>query len=204
MSEHNPQERRLFRDLQEKSVLSREIQRLAGSMRQWQTRSAKRRNNRWRAQYTNSIRRAAARVAELEQQVLLQAQELKTRIREELEVSVEEVQTFEEQHKKEIVELKAAHQALHAAKQALSGAESEEPVGGAALESEARDKAETLSELRRTHRRAERQARREAKDVKAVDQELESEARDREVLTVELHKVLEEIELLRPEVAAGS
>ena len=195
MSDHNPRERRLFRDLQEKSVLTRQVQRLASSMRRLQARAAKRRSNRWKAQYTQSIRRAAASVEELEQQVLSRAQDLRLRVREELEISVEEVQTFEEQHKKEVLELNVAHQALRTAEQALSGAE---------LASEARDKADRLAELRHKHRRAERQASKEAKDVKAVEQELASEARDREILTVELHKLLEEIEVLRPEVAESN
>ena len=195
MSAHNPRERRLFRDLQEKNVLTRQVQRLTSSMRRLQARTAKRRSNRWRAQYTNSIRRAATTVEELEQQVLSRAQELRLRVQEELEVSVEEVQAFEEQHKKEVMELKGAHQALRTAEQALSGA-------GPA--SEAKDKADRLAELRHKHRRAERQARKEAKDVEAVEQELASEARDREILTVELHKLLEEIELLRPEVAESN
>ena len=164
-------------------------------MRRLQARAAKRRSHRWRARYTNSIRRAAAKVEELEQQVLSRAQGLRLRVQEELEVSVEEVQAFEEQHKKEVMELKEAHQALRMAEQALSGAE---------LASEAKDKADRLAELRHKHRRAERQARKEAKDVEAVEQELTSEARDREILAVELHKLLEEIELLRPEVAESN
>ena len=195
MSAHNPRERRLFRDLQEKNVLTRQIQRLASSMWRLQARAAKRRSHRWRARYTNSIRRAATKVEELEQQVLSRAQELRLRVQEELEISVEEVQAFEEQHKKEVMELKEAHQALRTAEQALSGAE---------LASEAKDKADRLAELRHKHRRAERQARKEAKDVETVEQELASEARDREILTVELHKLLEEIELLRPEVAESN
>ncbi len=164
-------------------------------MRRLQARAAKRRSNRWRAQCTQSIRRAAASVEELEQQVLSLAQDLRLRVLEELEISVEEVQTFEEQHKKEVLELNVAHQALRTAEQALSGAE---------LASEARDKADRLAELRHKHRRAERQASKEAKDVKVVEQELASEARDREILTVELHKLLEEIEVLRPEVAESN
>ena len=195
MSDHNRRERRLFRDLQEKSVLTRQVQRLASFMGRLQARGAKRRSNRLRARYTKSIRRAAAKVEELEQQVLSRAQELRLRVQEELEISVEEVQAFEERHKKEVMELKVAHQALRTAEQALSGAE---------LASEARDKADRLAELRHKHRRAERQARQEAKDVEAVEQELASEGRDREILTLELHKLLEEIELLRPEVAESN
>ena len=164
-------------------------------MRRLQARAAKRHSNRWRARYTKTILRAAAELEELEPQVLSRAQELRLRVQEELEISVEEVQAFEEQHKKEITELKAAQQALGTAEQALSGDD---------LESEAKDKADLLAELRRKHRRAERKARKEAKDVKTVEQELASEARDREVLTVELHKLLEEIELLRPEAAASN
>ena len=190
MSEHNPQERRLFRDLQEKSVLTKRIRRLSSFMRRLQARGAKRRSHRRRARYTDSIQRATAQVAELEQQVLSRAHELRSRVQEELEVSVEEVQAFEEQHKKEVIESQEAHRALLAAEHALSGAAA----------SEARDKADRLAELRLKHRRAERRARKEAKDVEAVEQELASEARDREILTVELHRLLEEIELFHPEV----
>ena len=195
MSGHNRRERRLFRDLREKSVLTCQIQRLSSLMRRLQARAAKRRSNRWQARYTKSILRATAKVEELEPQVLSRAQELRLRVQEELEISVEEVQAFEEQHKKEIMELKVAHQALRTAEQALSGAD---------LASEAREKADRLAQVRHKHRRAERQARKEAKDVKAVEQDLASEARDREILTVELHKLLEEIELFRPEVAASN
>ena len=51
---------------------------------------------------------------------------------EELEISVEAPQTFEEQHKKEFMVLEVAHQELRTAVQALSGAQ---------LASDARDKA---------------------------------------------------------------
>ncbi len=191
MSDHNPQERRLFRDLQERSVLTRQIQRLSSSMRRLKARAAKRRSHRWRARYANSIQRATAQLVALEQQASSRAHELRLRVQEELEISVEEVRSFEEQHKKEIAELKVAHQALRATEQALS----------AELASEATDKADRLAELRHKHRRAERQSRREAKDVNDVEQELASEARDREILTIELHKLLEEIQLLSPEFA---
>ena len=191
MSDHNPRERYLFRDLQEKSVLTKQVQRLASSIRRLQARATKRRSHRWRARYTNSVQRAAAKLEELEPQVLSRAQELRLRVQEELDISVEEVQKFEEQHRKEIMELEAAQQSLRTAEQTLS----------AEFASGAKDKADRLAELRHKHRRAERQARREAKDVEAVEQELASEARDREILTIELHKLLEEIQLLRPEVA---
>ena len=192
MAVHNPRERRLFRDLDEKSALTREVRRLASSMRRWQARLAKRRSKRWSAQYTGSIRRTSASVEDLQRQVLSRALDLKSRIQEELEMSVEEVQQFEEQHKKEVQELRASRQELRAAEQALS----EQALSDAAT---ARDKADSLSELRRTVRHAERKARKEAKDVGEVEEELASEARDKHTLTHELHQLLSEIELLGPE-----
>ena len=195
MSDHNPRERCLFSDLQEKSVLTKQIQRLSSSMRRLQARAAKRRNHHWRARYANSIQRATAQVAELGRQVSSRAHELRSRVQEELEVSVEEVRIFEEQHKKEVAESQEAHRALLAAEQTLSGAE---PA------SEAKDKADRLADLRHKHRRLERRARKEAKDVEVVEQELASEASDREILTVELHRLLEELELFHPDVADRS
>ena len=199
MAEHNPRERRLFADLQEKHVLTKQVRRLASAVRRWQARAAKRRNKRWRAQYTNSIRRASAKLEDLERQVLTRAQELKLRVRDELETSVEEVQKFEEQHRKEVQELTVSHQELREAKQALSGAVTSSK--GQTPPSGAKHRAQSLAQLRRRHRRAERQTRKEAKDVEAMERELASEARDKETLTSELHRLLEEIEILRPDVA---
>ena len=191
MAVHNTRERILFRDLNDKAVLSREVRRLAGSMRRWEARLAKGRGKRWTAQYTNSIRRASARVEDLEQQILAYAEYVRPRVEKELEISVQEVQQFEEHHKKEVQEAHASQQALQSAEQALSTAAT------------ARQKAEELTELRRVLRRAERQARKESQDVADVEEELASEARDTEVLTRELHRLLTEIEVLAPEGAEG-
>ena len=199
MAEHNPSERRLFRDLQEKHVLTKQVRRLVSAVRRWQVQVATRRSKRWAAQYTNSIRRASARLEDLERQVLTRAQDLRLRVQEELETSLEEVQSFEEQHRKEIMELEVSQQELREARLALSGAATSSKKQ--TPPSEAENKALNLAELQRRHRRAERHARKEAKDVEAVERGLASEARDKETLTSELHRLLEEIEVLRPEHA---
>ena len=130
---------------------------------------------------------------------MARAQDLRLRVQEELDTSVEEVQRFEEQHRKEVLELEVSQRELRKARLALSGAATSSKEQTAP--SEAENKALSLAELQRRHRRAERHARKEAKDVDTVERELESEARDKETLTSELHRLLEEIELLRPEVA---
>ena len=99
---HNLRERRLFTDLAEKNRLSAELRRVAHSMRRWQDRMKKRRSKRWQAQYRSSIERAGSRLEVLEREVLAQAEDLKSRIEEELDISVQEVSQFEEQYKKEL------------------------------------------------------------------------------------------------------
>ena len=60
----------------------------------------------------------------------------------------------------------------------------------------ARGTADRLAELRNTLRRAERTAHKEAKDVSEVEEALASEARDKEILTHELHQLLNELAVL--------
>ena len=191
---HNPRERCLFRDLGEKNLLSAELRRVANSMRRWQIRMHKKRSKRWQARYRNSLRRAAARLENLQTEVLSRAEELKLRIGEELKISVDEVQQFEEQYKKEVQELRVAQQELQEAQQALV---IKAEAGRAEHFGDTQQTVLVLSELQRKHRRAELRARSEAKDVKAVEEEIASEATDKEVLTNELHRIIEEIQTLR-------
>ena len=190
---HNRRERRLFKDLGEKNRLSAELRRVTYRMRRWQDRMKKRRGKRWQAQYRNSLQRAAGRLEVLERELLVRAEKLKLRIQDEFEVSVEEVSQFEEQYKKEVQELVLAEQELREAQEAVVKAES---AGGEQI-SHSQKTAELLSELQRRHRHAELRARAEAKDVKAVEREIASEVKDKDILTQELHRIVEEIQTLR-------
>ena len=191
---HNKRERRLLTDLQEKDRLSTELRRVAYHIRRWQDGMKRRRGKRWQAQYRLSLERASARLEVLERAVLAQARDLKLRIEEELEISEQEVNQFEAQYDKELEELLAAQDALRGAEEAR--AEAEATVGNKTSPSQ--KTAELLSQLRRKHRRAERTVRREAKDVTSVEGEMASEERDKEVLTRELQRVIEEIQTLGP------
>ncbi len=190
---HNLRERRLFTDLAEKNRLSAELRRVAHSMRRWQDQMNKRRSKRWQAQYRSSIERAGSRLEVLEREVLAQAKDLKSRIEEELDISVQEVSQFEEQYKKELDELVSAQKELREAEEARVQTE----AAAADQTSHSQETAELLSKLRRRHRRTERQVRREAKDVTSVEREIASEERDKEVLTKELQRVIEEVQALR-------
>jgi hypothetical protein len=189
MARHNPRERRLFHDLNEKNRLAEEFRLLSARLRRWQNRMRKKRGKRWQAQYARSIRRAQERLAELQPELLSRAEGLKARIQEEQKVSRDEVKQFEQQYKKEVAELKEAQQALEEARDSLDEAKTE------ALKPE--EAGILLADLRRKRRDAAREMRRESRDLKRVEQEMEAEEQDKAVLSYELRRIVAEIEGLR-------
>jgi len=189
MARHNPRERRLFADLDEKNRIAGEFRRLSSRARHWQDRLRRGPSRRWRAQYRNSLNRAEERLAELRAALLASAEDLKARIQEEQKLSEAEVKQFEKQYEKEVAELKKAREAAAAAKEAIA-----EARAGAR---ETEQAAAVLSELRRKSWSAARNLRREASELKKAEQEIASEEQDKAVLTHELRRILAEIESLR-------
>lgn len=193
MAAHNPRERRLFTDLNEKNRLAGEFRGLSNSVRQWQDRMGKRRGKRWQKQYGQAIRRAEVRLEELQRELLSRAEDLKTRIEEEQQISKSEIEAFEKQYKKEVRELKKAQEKLAAVSEAFSKAEAETKSRSI----ERQQTAAVLAEFSRNRRNAAREARREAKDVKTAEREITSEEQDKQVLSYELRRIVAEIEALR-------
>ncbi len=193
MAGHNQRERRLFTDLNEKNRLVGEFRRLSNSVRQWQDRMGKRRGERWQKQYGQAIRRAEVRLEELQRELPSRAEDLKTRIEEEQQISKSEIEAFEEQYKKEVRELKKAQEKLAAAGEAFSKAEAKTK----SRSMERQQTAAVLAEFSRKRRNAAREARREAKDVKTAEKEITSEEQDKQVLSYELRRIVAEIEALR-------
>ena len=193
MAGHNQRERRLFTDLNEKNRLVGEFRRLSNSVRQWQDRMGKRRGERWQRQYGQAIRRAEVRLEELQRELPSRAEDLKTRIEEEQQISKSEIEAFEEQYKKEVRELKKAQEKLAAAGEAFSKAEAKTK----SRSMERQQTAAVLAEFSRKRRNAAREARREAKDVKTAEKEITSEEQDKQVLSYELRRIVAEIEALR-------
>ena len=133
MSDHNPRERRLFRDLQEKSVLTRQVQRLASSIAESAGPAPPRDEAIAGGPNTPSPSgEPRRRWRSLSNKYCPAHRSLDCVCRRNLKSQLKRFRSSREQHMKEVMELKAAHQALRTAEQALSGAE---------LASEARDKA---------------------------------------------------------------
>jgi len=190
MAGHNPSERRLFTDLQEKNRLAGEFRRISGRMRRWQERLTQKRGKRWQAQYAISIRRAHEWLEAARGELLSRAQDLKQRIETEQKVSKTEIQKFEKQYKKEVAELKAAQEGLAAADEAFAKAQQKAGTEGG----DAEKSAAVLAELRRRRWNAAREATRETKDVKRARTEIASEKQDKQVLAYELRRAIAEIE----------
>jgi hypothetical protein len=189
MARHNPRERRLFRDINEKNRLTEEFRRMTGRMRAWKKRMEKKKGKRWQAQYALSIRRTQERLEKMRPHLLEMAEVLRARIEEEQKVSQDEIQGFEKQYAKEVAELKEAQQALAEV--------SEELVKAKATAGEEERAGEILAELRRKRRDAATEMRREGRDLKKAKQEIESEEQDTFTLAYELRRIVGEIESLR-------
>ena len=190
MAGHNPSERRLFTDLQEKNRLAGEFRRISGRMRRWQERLTQKRGKRWQAQYSSSIHRAHEWLEAARGELLSQAQDLKLRIETEQKVSKTEIQKFEKQYKKEVAELKAAQEQLAAADEAFVKAQQKAGTES----SDAAKSAAVLAELRRRRWNAAREATRETSEVKRAKKEIASEKHDKELLGYELRRTIAEIE----------
>ncbi len=191
---HNIRERRLFGDIIEKNRLANRIRKLGNAIQAWRGRLRQRQSRRWRAQYARSIHRYALSLDQLQAEVLRKAQNLRARIQQEIHVSDDEIKQFHEQYKTEVAELKAAETTLEEARRAVVEAE----VHGVPEVKSPQHAAVILANLRRAHRRRERRTRVEAKDVRSVQAELASEAKDKVVLAHELRRAVEEIEALAP------
>lgn len=189
MARHDPRERRLFEDLNEKNRLAGEFRRLSSRAGHWRRRLRRGRSKRWQAQYRIALGRAEERLAVLRADLLTRAEDLKARIQEEQKLSKAEVKKFEKQYEKEVAELKQARQAAAAAREAVAEARSSAD--------EIEDAAAVLSELRRRNWGAARDLRRETSEVKKAEQEIDSEEQDKAVLSYELRRIVAEIESLR-------
>jgi chromosome segregation ATPase len=189
MARHDPRERELFRDINEKNRLAGEFRRLSSRAKHWRGRLSRGPSKRWQAQYRNSLRRAERRLAELRTELLSRAQQLRARIEEEQKLSKTEIKQFEKQYEKEVAELREAQKAAAEAKEAIAGARADAD--------DTEEAAAVLAELRRKSWGAAKELRRETSEVKKAEQELASEEQDKLVLTYELRRIVAEIESLR-------
>jgi len=189
MAIHNPRERKLFKDLNDKNRMAEEFRRLSSRLRGWKKRMSRKRGKRWQAQYAQAIKRAQERLEKMRPELLARAEELKARIEEEQKLSQDEIKQFEKQYAKEVAELKKAQEALAEAQEAVDEAKTDK------LDPEQAGR--IIAELRRKRRIAAREARRESRELKQAERELASEERDVLTLANEMRRIVAEIESLR-------
>lgn len=174
---HNPVERALRRDISGHNGLRRQAVDLERRISRWADRAEGCKNKRRRKRLEASIERTRPTLAGLRERLQARGTELRNRIVTELKFSEGEVNAFQEKFRKEHAEYVKAAQAAGKARRAADKIEKEAPV-------------ETANKVLRRLGRAERKARGEGKDVKAVERELTSEARDRAFFEDALHRLL--------------
>jgi hypothetical protein len=189
MARHNPRERKLFKELNDKNRMAEEFRRLSSRLRGWKKRLSQKKGKRWQKQYTLAIQRASERLELMRPELLARAEELKARIEEEQKLSKDEIKQFEKQYAKEVAELKQAQEALAEAREAVDEAKVEklDPERAGLF----------MAELRQKRRVAAREARRESRELKKAEQEIASEEQDMLTLASEMRRIVAEIESLR-------
>ncbi len=196
---HNARERGLLSAIQEKNELAARFRGLARDISRWTRRMGRKRSLRWHKRYSSGIRQRTDELKSLRPELLRRCEDLEKRIRDETKISGAEVRVFQEQYRKEVEELREARARLERAGQAWApsdpGVRTTQGVGTG--EGSEEHRASSLIEgLRKRRRKAYLEARKEAKDVEAVQRELTSEERDRELFDLELRKVLQAIDAL--------
>lgn len=176
---HSPVERAIRKDLSEKNALRRELEDRLKAAARWKARLAAEKKRGRGKRLEQSLSRYAARIEALRKDVLARDRDLQKRIVAEMKFSEQEVRDFESRYKKELDEAVKARASIAAAQKEEKDAEARgEP---------------TVSDLLRKVGRARRQALKEDKDVKAVEKELTSEAKDRALFEAELQRIAAEI-----------
>lgn len=175
--EHAPVERALRRDISTNNALRKQLAGLEGRVARWSAKAKDCRNKRQRKKLEATIERTRPAMKSMVERLRSNNGDLKKRIQEEMKFSEEEVRQLQERYRKEHAEfLKAAAAARNARRQADD------------LSKEA--PATTARKVHRRIGRAERAVRAEGKDVKDVQKELDSEARDKIFFERELSRIL--------------
>lgn len=191
---HNKRERTLLKDISDKNRLVNRISKLSRLIKRWKKRTNKNCGKRVKARHLDSMNRYSQELGTLEQQVLNQAQDIKTRIEGELKISDTETIEFQKQYKKEIDELMQARAKIKESRKALEQAKTAVEEGKAPEDPKVT--AEVLTHLEANYGKSLAKEKKEARDVKAVVTELSSEEKDRKLLERELKKTIAELTAL--------
>ena len=186
---HTASERRLRSDIATKNGLSDDYESKIRLARRFKKSAADAVGRRWRKKYAKTAARLLGEAETLRVDVLRRIQDLEPRIRQEMHFSELEVASFQTQFEKEHREWLEAQKGRDAAAENLRRLASESRL----LDRQTTPEQElSIEGARGAAARSESVERREKKDVERVARELDSEARDRNLFTRELQRIVAE------------
>jgi hypothetical protein len=186
---HTAFERRLRGDIAAKNALSEEYEDKIRLARHFGESAEEAVGRRWRKKYAKTAARLLKEADTLRVEVLRRIQDLEPRIRQEMQFSDLEVAAFQAQFEKEHREWLEAQKSRQATAESLRRLTTE---SGLLRRKMTADQDPSIEEARGAAVRSESVERREKKDVERVDRELDSEARDKNLFTRELQRIVAE------------
>ena len=185
---HTLFERRLRKDIDAKNALSEEYEAKIRLARRF-GKSTEGAGRRWRKKYAKTAARLISEADALRVDVLRRIQDLEPRIRQEMQFSEHEVAAFQIQFEKEHREWLEAQKNRQAAAESVRRLTGDSGLLGRKMTA---DRDQSIEEAGAAAARSASVERREKKDVERVARALDSEARDKNLFTQELQRIVAE------------
>lgn len=179
MNQHNTQEKKLKTDIHDKNELRRELAFSLNQLHSWQEKLVTISNIRKEKKLNLTVARYANYIHELKLFLTPVLDELETRIKTEMDFSVEEIDQFKAEVKAETEQAAVARVAFENAKKLLESTEENKQVEAA-----------ELAAAKQAYSKAFKAFRLEKTELEAATQELASELRDREIFKLELKRIM--------------
>ncbi len=179
MNQHNIQEKRLKSDIHDKNELRRELAFSLNQLHSWQEKLTTISNIRKEKKLNLTVVRYANYIHELKLFLTPVLDELESRIKAEMDFSVEEIEQFRAEVKSETEQAAQARVAFENAKKALENTEDDKKVEPA-----------ELAAAKQAYSKAFKAFRLEKTELEAAKQELASELRDKEIFKLELKRIM--------------
>ena len=170
MDTHTTKEKQLKSDIAEKNIIRRELEQRLVRVHRWNDDIARTKNSRRKKKLESTIARYKVQIDDLKEELLCMNEDLEKRIKEEMAYSEDEIKAFQNDLEKHAKELQKIKETLTEDEKEKQNPEKEKQA--------AADKFHAQKLLKA-----------EARKIRQDEKELESEARDKALFTLELKHI---------------
>ncbi len=202
IKKHTPIERKIKTDIILKNKLRKQLEKKLVRLKSWEQLLKKTKNNRKSKKYHNNIIRYLDTINKLKPITKGRIDDLEKRIKEEIKYSEDEIKQLQEMYKKEYSEMLDAEKLLIKAKQGKLDDKEKLEIAETTLEKyEARSGEEQKGKIVFPKEylliKVKKRLKKESKDKKDVEKEINSEEKDRILFDSELKRMIMEKEILK-------